>query len=352
MSPRASRSGLGVSLPFAIAGACLGLAFEETHCLAASAPAQLDYRAPKECGTEADVAREFRDLLGDRDEIDPVDARVTVTPRGDGYLLDFQATYRGAKSQRQLGLLDCRGAPEATAVLLLLTVDPLRAAELDEPIVDAPPPATTPSESTVAPPEPAKPSQASASIPPGPKPKARPPQPASPTPRWVALGPLLRSGTSPEVALGGRLEGGVELGASEVVLGLGGNYVLASDLSAVPGGRLDGTLVGIQGTLRLPYRNHVIDVGPCISAMGERLSLAASGVTSPGSGATQWVSLGAGLFARRQLFRPIALELSAGATVPLQRPAYRLMGVGVVHRPSVVGFEAFLGIGWHWNSQS
>jgi hypothetical protein len=162
----------------------------------------------------------------------------------------------------------------------------------------------------------------------------------------------LRSGTSPEFALGGRLESGVALGASEAVLGLWGNYVLASDLSGIPGGRLDGTLVGIQGTLRLPFRNDVIDVGPYISAMGERLSLAASGVTSPGSGATQWVSFGAGLFAHRQLQGPIALELAAGATVPLQRPAYRLLGVGVVHRPSVVGFEAFFGIGWHWNSQS
>jgi hypothetical protein len=330
---------------------------------AAPGDLQLTYGAPEGCGSESEVRSKFRALLDEDLEGNRLEARIVVKRVESTLLLEFEAIYGGVRSERTLEVEDCASAVEAAAVLLLLTVDPVLAADLGKALEPAPPPETPKAERPPPESPPTRPEPAERDLAP-PKPAERdlaPPErvPAAAAAKrntirstWLALGPASNFGATPRVALGGMLEGGLSFDPLDLVVAAAGLAGLPSRVPSVSGSRVHSALFGLR--LRTQLRLHAppAEFGPYLGLGIDRVTLSTSRVSSPGSGATQWTSARIGAFGQVPLTGPLRMDFEAGLVVPFERPLYEVEGVGVAHQPSRFGVELFLGASWHWGSQS
>jgi hypothetical protein len=311
----------------------------------------VQYDAPKGCGSEAEVDQKLRAALGDEavPEV-PIRATVVVEPHGTSYLLRFHAVREGEHSERELEVDDCDAATEAAAVLLLLTIDPLLVERLGlrEPASTATPEPPPEAE------QPQEPKHAAEPHEPPPKDEHPPPRvttPPLPLGGFLGVALVVSGGSTPTLGLGPELHAGLDLGAFETAAAVQFVPLGSAPIEQVSGATMTGSLGAVRVFLRARIDEGAFSLGPSLGLGVDRLALAANGVSDPGSGATQWASVWGGGFARFRLSPRWAAGLDAGAVFPLERPTYSVSGVGPVHRPEG-GFEVLVGGCWLWGSQS
>jgi hypothetical protein len=91
----------------------------------------LTYTAPPGCGSKIQVLRQLERALGPDSDTQGWSANIAVQRTAkDDLLLHFDATKAEIHGERSLHVDSCRAAVEASSLLLLLTIDPLRAAEV------------------------------------------------------------------------------------------------------------------------------------------------------------------------------------------------------------------------------
>src|SRR5690606_7343759 len=96
--------------------------------------------------------------MGDRPSAAEVSAQVHVTTRGQEYRLEYRADRDGTQSRRVLTLDSCEAVTEASALLLLLTIDPILADTMGATqLVDGAEAEVQPAPSDVAPAEDSRP---------------------------------------------------------------------------------------------------------------------------------------------------------------------------------------------------
>lgn len=327
---------------------------------------ELTYDAPSGCGNREEVVRRVEQLLeGSNRAYEAVRAVVAVRETRAGLRVNYDATRGGQSSKRELVVTDCAAAVEASALLLVLTLDPVLASSatvdgLATGSVDAEPPQAV---------EPA-PEPASA---PKPEPKVVPPEPrlSEPSPiedapdslpaapivegGWVGLGGELVTGVSPAVGRGLRLDIGTRVFGAR--LGVWGAYDWVSDHAVPelgPAANLRSQLMRLRLWGGPVFAVGITRFGPMLSLGVEHLRANVVGIARPAPGHSTWWSASAGGHLDVHFSPSVALRLQAAALLSLERPTFSVRRgpeVVIVHQPAPLGFEASGGLVWVWGSQ-
>lgn len=170
--------------------------------------------------------------------------------------------------------------------------------------------------------------------------------------RWGASAAfVVDAGTLPAPGWGALA--GVSLGGEALEVRLLGTYLWAREVSVVtsmPGSGAELALAGgsLLGCAPRLMRTERLELGVCIGAELGGISGRGTGLSVTKDGSTRWLAARADAGAR-WTFGPkwLGLDLMLGAVVPLQRSAFVISNEGealVVHRPSVLGLRASLGL--------
>jgi hypothetical protein len=292
---------------------------------AASQPAplgevELDWVAPPECPTGAQVLEDARGLVTSDHQANPAE-RLTVRAVVE-LLADnrWRLSLTVGASKRRVEAASCAELGRAAALFLALLVDPLR-----REMPAAPPPSEPP-------PEPA-----ASSRPPPPVPSARTEPRSPPEPALVRLalgaGGGLDYGTLPAPVLLGTVGASVGLGAWEFDVrgSLGGKHTRR--LGPGTGANLVPTIVELEGCYAVPFGTSV-RLGPCLGGEVGVMHGRAFGVANPRSGYWPWIGVDASLAFTFSFGRHVELRAAAGGSLPLYRPAFRL-GDQAVSEPGI-----------------
>lgn len=319
----------------------------------------LQWSAPPEaCPDAVYVYGEIGRLLGGASataEDAHVAARARVEPTKTGYRVELATTVAGMKGSRTLDAQTCKGAANATALILALMVNPARVtsaaastsssvAVVPSEIASAPLASTSESASTstsasiVTPPVVASaPSSA---------PSASPPLVTLPArTRWsLSEGAVLDFGSFPTTAFGAFAAGALSWGRARLELAL--VYLPRTRIT------VDGTSAG--ATFRLlglePRVGWEIVHAPLASLLAtigldvSRIDATGFGVTNPSSGGAFRVGGALGALGSLRLSPRVAARLHVAAIVPVNRPDFGFDGGGGVHHEPAVTGRATLGL--------
>lgn len=361
---------VGAALVFVTTG---GLAASEVEDAAAQpeglAPlaVELTYDAPAGCGDRLQVLHRAHQLLaGPKPPRGTVRAVITVRLAQGGLKVNYEATRDALQSRRDLVVTDCAAVVEASALLLMLTLDPVAAAriaaldtpsateaESDTPEVIAP--KQEPAATSQPQPAPTRSSQLVPERPATIDDTPDPPSVAGPPvfgDTWAGIGTEFVTGLAPNPALGVRLDLGTSLGG--VRFGVTGSYDWVSDrtLSQASFASLASRLYRLRFWAGPAWRSGIVQFGPLLSLGAEHLRAEVVGISDPVPGAMTWLSAGAGGHLDVHLAQSLALRAQASAVLSLERRSFSVRGIpGLVHQPHVVGIEAATGLVWVWGGQ-
>ncbi|MEX1366963.1 MAG: hypothetical protein AB1Z98_27800 [Nannocystaceae bacterium] len=333
----------------------------------APGPVELEWTAPAECPSRAEVLERLRAELPDA-EVSGLRARMTVRKEGDGFVLDAVVGTGQGQSDRRLEASTCSELADATVVLITLALT-REMGGTDETLEE---PASTPDEALEAPgvPSPAdgSPGDATEDTPPS----SEPDEPRLSAASESAVSPTREpaSGPPPDRSRRARVEGraGVFGGVTGLAL-----PVLTGSLTAeggVGGRGWEATLgahywirrqamlgLGTRGRFELVAANlrgcGVPSAGPVdfplcgIVTIGAVLAAGTEGLVRARSAAHPWVSLGASAGVRWWIGERWGLALRGSALVAPARPSFELGGIGEVCCDRV-GLEGALGVVGRW----
>ncbi len=322
---------------------------------------QLSYDAPEGCGTRAQVLarvqQSVRSLPGPGVSLS---AQIAVHPTDGGFTIHYDGFRHGVASKRELVVADCQAAVEASALLLLFTLDPVLdvqmlpeetvASEESAPEVDTDvPDVASPPQAERAGPKPA----------PAMGPRARDadvPLADRTAPRLEA--PMVFLGGDLVTALAPGVARGVRLGLGSAVSGIRGEIAAAyawvpeQSVPEVNDARLVSHLYRLHLRLSYPLVAGTVRLAPLLGAGVEHLWARVDGITNPVSGASTWLTGVGGAELDVRVWGALSWRLQAGVVVSLQRPRFIVKGLGPVHQPDPLGLEASTGLVWAWEPRS
>lgn len=298
---------------------------------------RLDWRAPSQCPTGAQVEAEIGRLLASSTVgTEGVSATATVSRAARGWSVVLTTHVRGVRGRRALSASSCESLAHATAIVLALTIDP-----------NAQPPV----EDESAKDEPAAPADASAP-PTLASPETAPPEPpVRPSAVDVPSRSVFAVGASVVGAVGQlpHLAFAPELMAAWMRAGwraeLSGAYFppVHELVDARRGGDFR-LLVGAVRACRTWRLGEGAELGPCVAFEGGAMNGEGVGVRAPGSGAAPWLAVRAGALGAGRLGNtPIWLTVTLDGALPLTRYRFALDAVGIVHHEKAVVGRASLG---------
>jgi hypothetical protein len=320
----------------------------------------LSWSAPSGCPSRDAVVGEIRRLLGGSIE-NPrgISARAEIEARSGGdYQLHIALRSDQGERMREVEAPTCAELADAAALIIALAIDPNAVANAPEtpPSPASPSPVPSETEATSATPAPAPTPSESPAPPP-----TSPPWSVASLPSAAPAPPPPRSdihahaeiaceyGAFRHPSLMGRV--GAAYARGPLRLEIMGLFAWAGRIAALQaptkggsfwlaGGGLAGCYERPLDAAGLPGGTAAACAGVEVGAMGA----AAYGVLLPSANTSPWVApFAAGLV--RWAFRPrVALRLDLAAFVPLVRADFTIDGVGVTHRPGILGARAGAGV--------
>ncbi|MBN9162616.1 MAG: hypothetical protein BGO98_21285 [Myxococcales bacterium 68-20] len=290
---------------------------------------RLTWKAPAGCPSIDDVrAATLRE----------VDARAANSGvlEADAYVEQREATSwavrlrtrRGmATGEREIEAETCDGVAQATAVVLALALVP--------PSEPEPEPERVPGAAAAPPTPPPADRDAGASA------FARTDEAHA-----LALGASLAavSSTLPAAALGGSVTLAWTPDRARIELDVRRWASQSETVStSAAGARFSMTSLGGRGCWAA-LRTHTFDLSPCAGADVHLVSAPGHGADANYAASGAWTAIGAGALGRLHITSWLALRARAEVVVPLSRPTFVVENEGFVHRPSILGAAASLGI--------
>ena len=324
--------------------------------LAAAAPGgghlDLTWDAPAGCPPASRVQERVRRLVGGAHQR-PVKAAARIQHDARGWSLSLQTKTEGQTGERELQAPDCASLADAAALILAWMIDPDLVPDA-LPAASAPASPGVPSAPSAVPPA----STASSLLPAAPPEESSPAAPAEEPPeaspaagrgsraRWGAfLGAAADGGWAPGAGagplLGAEVSGerwGAALAASWVPARRGTAEARPTAAARVEAGALGGRVCGA------PWWG-LSWARVCGGATALWLRAQGEGVQEPLRGGATALALGGGVQARYPLGEAWWLLLGVEGSAPLVRPAFRIEGVGVVHRTPAVVAGGWLAVG-------
>lgn len=329
----------------------------------------LEWQAPQGCPQEPRVRQRIEQLLGNTVESSTGEhftASGLVREQGGAWALDLSISTADGTEHRNLEATTCEALAEAAAVMISIALAPQANVvdpqpEPTEVSAISPPPAPPPSpESPDSPPAPgaepaatprAKPEKARRS------PRSRrAPQPL-PADR-ESTGPSVKAAASP-ISGFVRIVGGLSAGplpgvAPGMGLGLGlRRRLLRAEVLAryyfarrADRGDVSGRIGywSIAGSICVVPQWRLLEFPLCGGAEIGQMTGRGESVDESYPGRLVWAAgdVSAGLLVR--LIPRIAVGIQADLVIPFTRPGFEVVGVGVLHRASVIGAAALAGI--------
>ncbi len=322
--------------------------------------------------------RKLSSALGASATLPKVDARVVVRASAEQYTLDFRAHKDGAASRRRLRVDSCEAVTEASALLLLLMLDPILADQLgaaaimpDSDDIDQGPQEVGATGIDEAP-EQKNPTSGSSELPPKAEPTAAQEGAQTAIPAgesrtrevslvnserwvdggWLGVGPTMMTAMTPNPAWGVAGQAGFTLGRVRVAAAV--SYLAAADaaIAGVEGARLRSSMARAGLRVEPEFVAGRWRFGPAVGVSVEYVAARSINITRSEGGATQWLSVQGGAWSTWTIAEGWGLSAQVGASLPLERPRYNIDGISEpVHRPSALGLETFLGAYWAWGSR-
>ncbi len=323
---------------------------------------ELRYDAPEGCGTReqvlARVQQSVRSLSGPGVSLS---AQIVVHSTDVGFTIQYDGFRDGVASKRELVVADCQAAVEASALLLLLTLDPVLGVEAlpaetvapEEPAAavetDVPDVASPPRGSERAGGKSGSPMRRRAR-------DAGEPLTDRTAPRFEAprgfLGGDLVTALAPGVARGIRLGLGTAVSGIRGELAAAYAWVPKQSVSQVNDAWLVSHLYRLHFRLSYPLAVGRVRLAPLLGAGVEHLRARVDGITNPVSGASTWLTGVGGAELDVRIWGGLSWRLQAGVVVSLQRPRFIVRGLDPVHQPGPLGLEANAGLVWAWEPRS
>ncbi len=283
-------------------------------------PLTLSWSAPAECPRERAVLEEARAMLGEpKGDEHPIVANAVVTHTSSGFKVVLTTARQGISGERVLEANACEAVAHASALILLLTVDPSRA-------VGPAPPSAAPA------PPPAPPTS----------------HPPSPPALALLVGATIDRGTLPSLSPG--VAAGVAWLSRPLRIEINGAW-WASSTATLAGSTAGGTFqlitAGVRACVALPAA--AFEIGPCASfdlASIHAEGFGASTFISSLSGNSMWGNVGVGGDAFWAAFGRFGLRLRADGLIPTARPRFVVLlpdQSAPVHRASALGVRALVG---------
>ena len=311
----------------------------------AVAAVQLTWQAPAGCPDQATVRARVEQLLaGGAAPPAKLEAHALVRLEGDERWTVHLVTLRdGTSGERTLQSSSCRSLAEATALIVVLTVDPGRTIEA---ATASPTPTPTPTRTAIATagPAPAPPSPATA----GPTPTRTPTAPTTVRKpwreHWAWMGGVVGDiGTLPQPSLGPVLEGSLLVGPLRVeayALDLVARHANLSQWPAV-GGSFRFAGGGVRACTT--FASARFDVAPCAGVEMGDLHGEGFGSEQPAHADGLWIAASAGARAALRIAGWFGMAAGLDAIVPLRRDEFVVDPLGSVHRAAVVEGRLLLG---------
>lgn len=310
---------------------------------------------PDACPDAAYVYGEIGRLLGGGS--DPaadahVAARARVEPTDAGYRVQLATDVSGMKGQRTLDAQTCKGAANATALILALMVNPARvtvatagASSTSSTNVPTAASSVAPAAASSATPV-ASTAPVATTIPTAaPVARGRVAETTTTHGRWsLSEGAVLDLGSFPSSAFGAFVAGALSWGRARFELSF---VYLPRRRITVDGGDTGASfrLLGVEprvgwALVQLPATSVLATLGLDVS----RIDATGFGVTKPSSGGAFRVGGALGALASLRLGARLSIRVHVAAIVPLNRPDYGFDGGGGVHREPAVTGRATLGL--------
>jgi hypothetical protein len=298
----------------------------------------LEWSAPPECPSSAEVLAEMERLLGGPQPLHSGEgwtARAVVTHEG-AWSVSIQTSSPSGAHRRALHAQTCRGLADATALILALAINPERVAV-------AAPASAEESSSPAAPPTLATATVATPSA--GPTTSDLPARKSRHTVQYFVGVPVsVSAGILPSVdyGVGFALSGRVD----SILLEVSVHDWLRPVVATIPGSNAGGTFGLVSGTLYIcnAFSLGAFEIGPCAQVDVGRIEATGFGVTNSGAGSELWLAAGAGVLsvARLDASGTWTIPLHLDVLVPLERPRdFVIQNAGVVfHPPPIAGRAA------------
>jgi hypothetical protein len=307
-------------------------------------PFRLVYQGPRECADAAEFARlvlghsEHGRLVTDQSLARSMTVTIRRARAGYAGTLEF-FDLDAERVVRELRAPTCRALAEALELVTALAIDAQLPPDAAVPGLDAPDEYIAPSLPRFDP-EP---------MPPPPRPVVMPPVPPVGRSYWI-VGAEGRIDTAAVPGVGWGLGGFVEAArfAGDARLRLGVSWGTGSATRQGENARFDWLTVALSAC-PLAFALGPTELLPCaalevggLSGQGQK----STRITSPETNIAPWVAVGVLGRLRAPLTRSVDLELEAGPTVPLTRPAFEFSVPDLpVFRPPSLGLAAGLGFG-------
>lgn len=308
-----------------LASSVIAVALLATRDASADDTLRLTWKAPAGCPSIDDVrAATLRELDARAAKSDVLEADAHVEQREDSSWTVRLRTRRGAATgEREIEAETCDGVAQATAVVLALALVPPAAPEPD----------------------------------PEPEPRAESSLPAD---RDAGASTLGRKDEAHALALGASLAAvsstlpAAALGGSVTLAWTPGRFRIELDArrwasqsetvsTSTAGARFSMTSLGGRGCWAA-LRTRTFDLSPCAGADVHFVSAPGQGADVNYTASGEWTAIGGGALGRLHVSSWLALRARAEAVVPLSRPTFVVENEGFVHRPSILGAAASLGI--------
>jgi hypothetical protein len=298
----------------------------------------LEWSAPSECPSSAEVLAETQHLLGGAQSVPSGErwaARAVVSHEG-GWSVSIQTSSESGVHERTLHAQTCRGLADATALILALAIDPERVAVATAaPASESSSPAAPPTTATVTVPPPSS----------GPSRSDLPVQASRRTVHYFVGVPVsVSAGILPGIdyGVGFALTSRID----SVLLEVSVDDWLRPVVATIPGSSAGGTFGLVSGTLYAcnGFGIGAFAIGPCAQVDVGRIEAKGFGVTSIGAGSALWLAAGAGAIGVAALDTggTWAIPIHLDFVVPLERRDFVIQNVGgvVFHQPQVAGRAA------------
>jgi hypothetical protein len=315
---------------------------------AQAVPVELTWDAPPECPSRAAVLGRVRELVGTAGEgAPPVRAEGEIKKVGGAFELRLLTEQEGQRGERRVRSASCEDLRGVTAVALTLLLTAGR-----EPDTTTTSDATAPSSSAPSP----EPTPPPTDLEPVPETEPEgPPSAASPrSVRFLLAAPqlALQIGPLPKPSPAWSAGFGVESGGwSARVLGQWGRAERIAAPIGSYGAEVQRAVLGLW--LCSEHRVGAVSLAPCLQGSLARLRATGYGdFLIPTARVQLTWAVGAGVIGRAHLTSWLALMLTAGAQIELQRPELRLDGtvfddtVGPIRR--LASRSALLLVGPEW----
>lgn len=282
----------------------------------------LDWTAPADCPQQREVAAEVQRQHGG--ELAPgqrLEARGWVVLGADGqWHARLETALGGVEGRRELVGADCAEVSSAAALVLAMMLQPLEgsppvAPRLEAPRVDPPPSPLPPEEQRQS----ARSRRGSRS-------------------GYARLAWVGGAGLLPGPAVGASVQGGIV--ARRLALGFAAHAWLprtaASEDEVGMGAEFAAQSVRFELCGGSPLGSRRVRFDSCFGAGIQRVTGRGYGMTDPGVGRAEWVSLSAAEGLAIRLSDGFWLRPSVVAQLPVARPRFAVEHIGALHRPAIV----------------